>query len=72
MVRKNPYTGEELRAKIRAMESASDSAVNNDFESFLAGEATETPEPRLADNDGEDPQALTIPIDLDKLLGALP
>jgi DNA polymerase III epsilon subunit-like protein len=41
------------------------STPNDDFESFLAGEATDTPEPRLADNDIEDPQALSIPIDLE-------
>ena len=38
---------------------------NDDFESFLSGDSHATADPRLADNDIEDPQALTIPIDLE-------
>ena len=81
IVKSNPYTGEGVTPSPKSAKAAtiekllksdknikratSVSTSNNDFESFLAGEATETPEPRLADNDIEDPQALTIPIDLE-------
>ena len=53
-----------LRA-IKGVDSQSEPEINNDFESFLASPTVEISESRLADNDIEDPQALSIPIDLE-------